>query len=266
MSDTPQAPAVDLNKLSTEDLLAIKSGDLNKVSTEGLLMLKAAQPPQPQAKPEIPAYQSAIVGGGKGVVDPALAIGQYVGGKPAEFSNEVLRRMKPFQEANPTAFGAGQLGGSFLTGAGEAKVIGSIPSFVKASPYLQGSVLGGMMGVLTPNEQGKSGLDALADVPLKAVEGAAGGAGSTALGRGVANVVAPKLSAAVQKLIGEGVNLTPGQMIGGMAQRIEDKMTSIPLLGDIIQSAKTKGIEEFNKAAYKQSIRTYWWKSAKRNR
>jgi len=41
MADTPE---LDLNKLSTEDLVALKSGDLNKVSTEGLLMLKSAQP------------------------------------------------------------------------------------------------------------------------------------------------------------------------------------------------------------------------------
>ena len=214
---------------------------------------KLYSPQQPQ-KAEIPAYQSAIVGGGKGVTDPLLAAGQYMGGKPAEFSNEVLNRMKPFQEANPVSFGAGQLGGSMLTGAGEAKLIGGIPSFVKASPYLQGSVLGGMMGVLTPNEQGKSGLDALAEVPKKAMYGAGGGVLATGAGRGIANVIGPNLDAAVKKLIGEGVNLTPGQMMGGIGQRIEDKLTSVPLLGDIINYSRGKGIEEFNKAAYRRAL------------
>ena len=214
---------------------------------------KLYSPQQPQ-KAEIPAYQSAIVGGGKGVTDPLLAAGQYMGGKPAEFSNEVLNRMKPFQEANPVSFGAGQLGGSMLTGAGEAKLIGGIPSFVKASPYLQGSVLGGMMGVLTPNEQGKSGLDALAEAPKKAMYGAGGGVLATGAGRGIANVIGPNLDAAVKKLIGEGVNLTPGQMMGGIGQRIEDKLTSVPLLGDIINYSRGKGIEEFNKAAYRRAL------------
>ena len=41
MADTPE---LDLNKFSTEDLIALKAGDLNKVSTEGLLMIKATQP------------------------------------------------------------------------------------------------------------------------------------------------------------------------------------------------------------------------------
>ena len=210
-------------------------------------------PAQPQ-KSGIPAYQSAIVGAGKGITEPALAAGQYMGGAPAEFSNEVLRRMKPYQEANPMTFGAGQIGGGVLSGGALMKGAGMLPSFAKANPYIQGSAIGGMMGVLTPNEQGKSGLDMLAEAPQKAMVGAGGGIIGTGLGRTVANIVAPKLDAAVKKLIGEGVNLTPGQMMGGMAQRIEDKLTSVPLLGDIIQSSRTKGIEEFNKAAYRRAL------------
>jgi len=208
---------------------------------------------QPQ-KPGIPAYQSAIVGAGKGITEPALAAGQYMGGAPAEFSNKVLRSMKPYQEANPMTFGAGQFGGGMLTGGALIKGAGMIPSFAKANPYIQGSAIGGMMGVLTPNEQGKSGLDMLAEAPQKAMVGAGGGVLGTSLGRGIANVVGPNLDAAVKKLIGEGVNLTPGQMVGGFAQRLEDKLTGVPLLGDIIQSSRTKGIEEFNKAAYRRAL------------
>ena len=40
--------AADLSKLSTEDLMALKSGDLSKVSDEGLLHLKGA-PEKPVA-------------------------------------------------------------------------------------------------------------------------------------------------------------------------------------------------------------------------
>jgi hypothetical protein len=208
----------------------------------------------PAQKQQIPAYQSAIVGGGKGVLEPALAAGQYIGGAPAEFSNAVLNKMKPYQEANPMTFGAGQIGGGMLTGGALMKGAGMIPSFAKANPYVQGSTIGGIMGVLTPNEQGKTGIDMLAEAPQKALVGAGGGMIGTGLGRTVANVVGPNLDAAVKKLIGEGVNLTPGQMIGGVAQRLEDKLTSVPLLGDIINYSKTKGIEEFNKAAYKRAL------------
>jgi hypothetical protein len=210
--------------------------------------------PAPQQKQQIPAYQSAIVGAGKGITDPLLAAGQYMGGKPAEYSNLVLNKMKPFQEANPMTFGAGQIGGGVLSGGALMKGAGMIPSFAKVNPYLQASGVGAVAGGLTPNEQGKSGIEAISEVPQKAMYGAGGGIIGTGLGRTVANVVGPNLDAAVKKLIGEGVNLTPGQMIGGVAQRLEDKLTSVPLLGDIINYSKTKGIEEFNKAAYRRAL------------
>jgi hypothetical protein len=204
--------------------------------------------------PEIPQWQSAIVGAGKGITDPLLAAGQYMGGKPAEFSQEVQRRMKPFQEANPMTFGAGQIGGGILTGGALMKGAGMIPSFARANPYIQGAAVGGVAGGLTPTETGISGMEALQEIPQKVGMGALGGAGGTLIGRSVANVVAPKLSEAAQKLIGEGVNLTPGQMLGGQLRKLEDKLTSAPLLGNIIDYSRTKGIEEFNKAAYKRAL------------
>lgn len=213
--------------------------------------LAPAQQPQ---KANIPAYQSAIVGAGRGIGEPLLAAGQYMGGKPAEYSNLVLNKMKPFQEANPATFTAGQLGGGMLTGGALMKGVGMIPSFAKASPYLQAGALGATSGALSASDPGKSGMEAISDIPQKAMYGAGGGVGGTALLRGAANVVGPNLDSAVKKLIGEGVNLTPGQMMGGFAQRMEDKLTSVPLLGDIINYSKTKGIEEFNKAAYKRAL------------
>ena len=216
---------------------------------------QAPAPAQPvRQTPEIPQWQSAVVGAGKGVVDPLLAAGQYMGGKPAEFSQEVQRRMKPFQEANPMTFGAGQIGGGMLTGGALMKGAGMIPSFARANPYLQGAAVGGASGVLTPTETGASGMEAVQEIPQKAGMGALGGVGGTAVGRGIGNVVAPKLSEAAQKLIGEGVNLTPGQMLGGQLRKIEDKLTSAPLLGDLIDYSRTKGIEEFNKAVYKRAL------------
>jgi hypothetical protein len=247
---------MDLSQLSDADLMALKANDLSKMSDAGLMALKGQPTAQPQAQAprEIPQYQSAIVGAGKGIIDPALAIAQYAGGKPAEYSQAIQQRMKPFQEANPMTFGAGQIGGGVLTGGALMKGAGMIPSFARANPYLQGAAIGGATGALTPTETGVSGMEAIQEIPQKAGLGALGGAGGTAIGRGVANVVAPKINEAAQKLIGEGVNLTPGQMMGGALRKIEDKLTSVPLLGEIIDYSRTKGIEEFNKAAYKRAL------------
>ena len=248
---------MDLSQLSDADLMALKANDLSKMSDAGLMSLKGGQVAQTQPVnqvPEIPQWQSAIVGAGKGIVDPLLAVAQYSGGAPAEFSQTVQRKMKPFQEANPMTFGAGQIGGGVLTGGALMKGAGMLPSFARANPYIQGAAIGGVSGALTPTETGTSGMEALQEIPQKAGVGILGGVGGTAIGRGVANVVAPKLSEAAQKLIGEGVNLTPGQMMGGALRKIEDKLTSVPLLGDIIDYSRTKGIEEFNKAAYKRAL------------
>jgi len=248
---------MDLSQLSDSDLMALKANDLSKMSDAGLMSLKGGQVAQPRPVnqvPEIPQWQSAIVGAGKGIVDPALAIAQYSGGKPAEISQAIQQRMKPFQEANPMTFGAGQIGGGVLTGGALMKGAGMIPSFARANPYIQGAAIGGVSGALTPTESNVSGIEAIQEIPQKVGLGAVGGAGGTAIGRGVANVVAPKLSEAAQKLIGEGVNLTPGQMMGGALRKIEDKLTSVPLLGDVIDYSRTKGIEEFNKAAFKRAL------------
>jgi hypothetical protein len=247
---------MDLSQLSDADLMALKANDLSKMSDAGLMALKGQPTAQPQAQMprEIPQYQSAIVGAGKGIIDPALAIAQYAGGKPAEYSQAIQQRMKPFQEANPMTFGAGQIGGGVLTGGALMKGAGMIPSFARANPYIQGAAVGGATGALTPTETGVSGMEAVQEIPQKLSMGALGGVGGTAVGRGIGNVVAPKLSEAAQKLIGEGVNLTPGQMLGGALRKIEDKLTSAPLLGDIIDYSRTKGIEEFNKAAYKRAL------------
>jgi hypothetical protein len=56
------AAELDLNKFSTEDLLALKAGNLNKVSTEGLLMLKGAQPAPKTTtlQPDVPLVASQM--------------------------------------------------------------------------------------------------------------------------------------------------------------------------------------------------------------
>lgn len=57
-----------------------------------------------------------------------------------------------------------------------------------------------------------------------------------------------------RQLSREGVQLTPGQMLGGGAQRAEDALTSIPIVGDAVRSARIRGIESFDRAALNRSL------------
>ena len=72
----------------------------------------------------------------------------------------------------------------------------------------------------------------------------------------VAAAVSPKVNPQVQMLMNEGVTPTPGQILGGTFQKIEDKLTSMPLLGDAIAYARRKGLDEFNVAALTRALKS----------
>lgn len=63
-----------------------------------------------------------------------------------------------------------------------------------------------------------------------------------------AATAATKARSAIDTMRQGKVDMTPGQAMGGLAQKIEDKATSIPILGDFINRARTSGIESFNRA------------------
>lgn len=88
-----------------------------------------------------------------------------------------------------------------------------------------------------------------------AAVGAGGGLAGYGLGRAVARVLNPQTRQAAKELIEEGVPLTPGQIFGGRAARVEDKLTSYPVLGGAIQGAKQRSIEGFNKAAVNRALK-----------
>jgi hypothetical protein len=123
-------------------------------------------------------------------------------------------------------------------------VLATIPALAGLGP-LAGGALG---GALQTNSKTPGG------VAMDAGFGAAGGKiGDMALG-GLKNLIAPKVSEAVQALLDAKVPLTPGQIAGGGLKRIEDDLTSIPVLGDIINNAKARGMTGFNTAAINRSL------------
>ena len=75
--------------------------------------------------------------------------------------------------------------------------------------------------------------------------GAAGGAGQL-IGNAMSRMMAPVMRPAAQMLHDLGVALTPGQMAGGVQQRAENALASLPVVGSLIRSAEKKGIDQFN--------------------
>lgn len=87
--------------------------------------------------------------------------------------------------------------------------------------------------------------------PLTLGLGAAGGAVAPARARTPKRRVAPE----VERLRAEGVKLTPGQAVGGLAKVAEDAATSAPILGPAIQEARTEGLQTFNRAVVNRSLK-----------
>lgn len=70
----------------------------------------------------------------------------------------------------------------------------------------------------------------------------------------IRSVAAPRVNAFVQQLSQAGVQMTPGQIVGGIGKRIEDAATSIPFVGDAIKGAQRRSVETFNRAAVNRAL------------
>lgn len=72
----------------------------------------------------------------------------------------------------------------------------------------------------------------------------------------VGRLISPKASVNpdVKALQQAGVHLTIGQALGGHAARLEEKMQSLPIMGDAITAAHGRGVEQLNKAVLNRAI------------
>lgn len=75
------------------------------------------------------------------------------------------------------------------------------------------------------------------------------------VGKAARALVTGRSANPVEKLISEGVVPSLGQKLGGAAKRVEEALTSVPLLGDVIKGSQTRGIESFNRAALNRVLK-----------
>lgn len=110
-----------------------------------------------------------------------------------------------------------------------------------------GAAAGMGFGGLQPVLEGQFANEKLQQMGMGTATGGVG----TVIGGALSRLVSPRASTnpQVQTLLDEGVTPTPGQILGGVAGRTEDKLTSVPGLGDVIVNARRRGVEEFNQAA-----------------
>jgi len=90
--------------------------------------------------------------------------------------------------------------------------------------------------------------------------GAAGGAIGTGVGMGVnrlaGGLIKPLVSKDAQALSSQGVQPTIGQAIGGAVNTAEQKLKSLPLIGDVIRNSRERAVNEFNEKAIQTAVPT----------
>jgi hypothetical protein len=168
---------------------------------------------------------------------------------PEEYDQELQAEEQSYQErrkqAGETGVDGTRLGGNIVATAPIAAATGGA-GFAPA--VAQGAAVSAFQPVTDGGEN-------FAQEKTKQVAtGAATGGTLNRVGGAISRVISPNVSDDVKKLIDSGVTPTPGQLLGGAWARTEEKLTSLPLVGDAIKWGQRRAINEFNTAAYNRAL------------
>lgn len=141
--------------------------------------------------------------------------------------------------------------GQMLATAPVAAVGGPAVGALKATA--QGAATGALANVLTP-VYGDASPDFAQQKMAQAGSGAAIGAATGGLGNVIGRVLSPNSRDLVQPLTDAGISPTLGQTLGGFWKTLEDKATSIPILGDAIKMGQSRALDQFNNAIYNKIL------------
>lgn len=254
---------MDLSKLSTEDLLALKAGDLSKVSTAGLQALKGAAAttaPQPMPAPDPSAgggtlqvgpfdtgiktpewLDRGLAGVGKAFADVARGAGQIVGAVSRDDVQESRKLDAPLMAT--TAGKVGNFAGNMALVAPTALIPG-------ANTVTGAGAIGAGMGALQPSAS-------TGETVLNTLLGGAGGAGGQAvvnrlgtIAQQAGNQVTQGQRQAAQGGQALGMRLTPGKASGStVLQKVEAAAESNPLTAGGFDAIKTGNQRILNRAA-----------------
>jgi hypothetical protein len=115
-----------------------------------------------------------------------------------------------------------------------------------------GAVSGGVSSALNPT----MGEDFWSEKAKQIGMGAAFGGATPLFTSAMGRMISPNASTNpnLQLLQSEGVKPTIGQSLGGWANRAEEKAMSLPIVGDMISSAREGAREQFNRAAINRAV------------
>ena len=199
---------------------------------------------------------------GTGLAMLAAGARQAITGEGDQTLAEIKRDIKSginterdiFREESPALAYGSEIAGAIAPAVATmgASTPAALGAAAKSAPSLaaavgKGAALGAAQGALysgTQQEAGKE-LDAAKE---GALYGGIAGAAFPVVGRALKSAISPAAStnAELKALTDMGVEPTIGQALGGLANKIEQKAQSIPLVGDKISSQRAAAREQFN--------------------
>lgn len=242
--------------------------------------LRLQVPSQQQATPERGLYQQIEdigVGIGRGALDPIegvrqafrrgaeyivslgglapdTGIAKAVRSEREEFEKGMKEREAQYaqfrQETGRQGFDVPRLVGNI---ASPVNVAAAAAPSAQIPRLAQASLAGGLSGVTQP----VTGDNFAQEKAMQVGTGAALGPVLDIAARPLVSFVSPTVRPEVETLRRAGVDITkmtPGQRSGGAIQRVEQGLTSVPLLGDVVSSAQRRGIEAMNVGVINRAI------------
>ena len=169
----------------------------------------------------------------------------------------------------PGAAITGAIAGSIIPGMGLARAsqgllrqFPNLARFTKTAagnpnavlPVAESALFGAGYGAGTDND------NRLGGAAWGGAAGIVGGAGGTLVSRAAGGVMGGIWEGAKRRLLESGVNLSPGQMLGGggiigrSIKGLEDASESIPVLKSVIQRAREESFQDVNRVANNQGM------------
>jgi len=198
-----------------------------------------------------------VIEGGANVLDHAAdwaqsglnAAGQAISGSNwgdalnGGAKNDLAGQVAPGADGMGTLRGMGRFGG---------EVVASAPlGLLRGGALAQGAVGGALL----------SDKNDLLGVGMDALTGMAGGYGARALMRGASKVADPVVDEGLKTLINSGIRVTPGQYgrstggkLGALAARTEDRATSTPFVGSMVQGGRDNSLDDFARATINRAV------------
>jgi hypothetical protein len=160
------------------------------------------------------------------------------------------------EQVNPLARLGGQVAGGVL-GLGKlnaAAVGGTTGRAALARTAAADAGAGFVYGANTASDTTNDANEIIVQGLKTGATTAAGGQIGNLAGQIVGKGLTGAKNATAEFLQSKGITLTPGQILGGTVQRVEDALTSRPVVGDIINARRSDSVEDFNRAVMSDAL------------